>query len=299
MFYCFSGCFRRTRYAQDPAEIEDDTPIKVDTLLYTIPFTVSDAGGRRVAGLKKENFKILQDGEEQEIEFFLDDQSPTNIAILIDTSLSTKPVLDNIQKAARDFVKILRPEDRAIIVGFDYKTAFLSEFTSDRKQLSKAIDRIRIANQSGSAMNEAIGAIVRNYFARVKGRKAVIALTDGIITGKTLSDAQVLSQLIKSDTLLYPVIFKTATYLIRDSSQPNARLVAPYESLKVLADLSAGRLYEKNSENLTEAFQDISVELKKQYVIGYYPVDTGKPRRIRIRTDRQDLRVQTRKNLSF
>lgn len=278
----------------------DDTPIKVDTLLYTIPFTVTDANGRHVSGLKKENFSIFQDGDEQEIDFFLDDQSPANIAILIDTSVSTKPVLKDIQKSARDFIKVLRPEDKALIATFDYKTSFISELTSDQKKLSKAIGQVSIANQSGSSMNDAVSGIVRNYFAAVKGRKAIIVLTDGIINSKSITDSQILNELLKTDTILYPVIFKTATYYIKDTSQATVRLISPFENLKVLADLSSGRLYRKDTKNLKEAFEDISTELKKQYIVGYYPVETGKPRKIRIRvTDRPEVRIESKKSLTL
>lgn len=278
----------------------DDPPIKVDTLLYTIPFTVSDSQGRHISGLKKENFTILQDGDEQEIDFFLDDQSPTNIAILIDTSVSTKLVLKDIQKAARDFVKVLRPEDKGIITSFDYQTRFLSALTSDHKKLIKAINDVSIASQPGSAVNEAISQIVNNHFSSVKGRKAIIVLTDGIINGKSITDSQILKTLQKSDTILYPVIFKTSTYFIKDTNQPNSRLISPFENLKVMADLSAGRLYQKDAKNLKEAFQDISTELKKQYIIGYYPIETGKPRKIRIRViNRSDVIIQPKKSVNF
>lgn len=297
LLFCAFFVFTNSIEAQDEP---DDSPIKVDTLLYTIPFTVTDADGRHVSGLKKENFSIFQDGDAQEIDFFLDDQSPTNIAILIDTSVSTKPVLKDIQKAARDFVKVLRPEDKALIATFDYQTSFVSELTSDHKKLSKAIDRVSIADQSGSAMNEAVSQIVATYFSAVKGRKAIIVLTDGIINGKSVTDSQTLSTLLKSDTILYPLIFKTATYYIKDTNQSNPRLISPFENLKVLADLSAGRLYQKEAKNLKEAFQDISTELKKQYIVGYYPIDTGKPRKIRIRViDRPEVKVQTKKNLNL
>ena len=75
----------------------DDTPIKVDTLIVTIPLTVSDAKGHNVPGLKKENFSIIQNGEEQEIELFLNEEAPMNVAILLDTSFSTREVLDDIK----------------------------------------------------------------------------------------------------------------------------------------------------------------------------------------------------------
>ena len=93
-----------------------------------------------------------------------------------------------------------------------------------------AIDRVSIAGRSGSAMNEAVSRIVNKFFAAVKGRKAIIVLTDGIINGKSITDSQILSELLKTDTILYPVIFKTATYYIKDTSQPNARLVSPFEN---------------------------------------------------------------------
>lgn len=281
-------------------EIEDDKPIKVDTLLYSIPFTVTDSAGKHISGLTKENFTIFQDGDLQQIEFFLDDQAPTNVVILIDTSVSTKPVLKNIQKAARDFIKVLRPEDKALIATFNYKTSFLSELTADHKKLLKAIDNLSIASQSGSAMNEAVYRIVSNYLDSAQGRKAIVVLTDGIITDKAYTDSQILRFLNKSDTLLYPIIFKTSNYFIKDSNQPNSRLSTPYDNLKILADLSAGRLYEKNAENLKEAFQDISTELKKQYIVGYYPIETGKPRKIRIRVvDRPDAVIKAKKSLNL
>src|SRR5215216_4474796 len=87
-----------TLKAQDE---EDNTPVKIDTLLFTIPLTVSDKKGSYIAGLKKENFTIYEDGLSQNIELFLNEEAPMNVAILLDTSYSTRDVLDNIQKAAR------------------------------------------------------------------------------------------------------------------------------------------------------------------------------------------------------
>ena len=91
---------------------DDDTPIKVNTVLINVPVIASDKSGRNIAGLKKENFSIFQDGEKQTIEFFADTEAPMNVAILIDTSPSTKGVIGNIKRAAREFVEILGSEDR-------------------------------------------------------------------------------------------------------------------------------------------------------------------------------------------
>ena len=115
----------------------DDQPIKVNTVLVNIPVIASDRQGRYVAGLQKDNFTIVQDGEKQEIEFFADDSAPMNVIILIDVSGSTMPFLDNIKRAARDFVKIFRPEDQGMIVTFASGMSIVQPFTSDQKKLEE------------------------------------------------------------------------------------------------------------------------------------------------------------------
>ncbi|MGI9035898.1 MAG: VWA domain-containing protein [Pyrinomonadaceae bacterium] len=278
----------------------DDAPIKVDTLLYTIPLTVSDKNGHAVSGLKKEDFTVYQDNVLQQIEFFFNEESPMNVAVLIDTSGSTKPVLDKIQKAARDFLKVLRPEDKGVIVSFDYRTKFLSDLTSDRKQLSEAVSRASIAARDGSDMNDAVFKVINNYFAAIKGRKAIIVLTDGITSGREIPNYQVLNLLRKSDTLLYPIVFKTSLYYVKDSNAPNAAVHFPYEPLEQMAEESAGRFYIKDANDLKEAFQNISEDLKKQYLIGYYPQNTRRPPdSVKINVDREDMKINVKKTRIF
>lgn len=293
-------CFITFSYivkAQDPTD--DDKPIKVDTLLMTIPLTVSDAKGHNVPGLKKQNFSIFQNGEEQDIVLFLNEEAPMNVAILLDTSYSTKDVLDDIQDAARDFIKILRPEDRALIVSFDNRTQILSELTSDRKTLSRAINQARVTETNGSDMPDAIAKVVGNYFAPLKGRKAIIVLTDGQVSGRGVTAQQMLEMLQKSDVLLYPIIFtknSSRTTNFRSSAAP------PYGILKIITEETAGRFYEKEAAKLKEAFQSIAEDLKNQYLIGFYPEDaeTGKSLgHIRVAVDRQGFSVRAKKKLSF
>ena len=283
--------------AQVPAE--DDTPINVDTLLFTIPLTVTDKKGRNIAGLKQENFSIFQDGDQQDIEFFLNDEAPMNVAILLDTSRSTKDVLDNIQKAARDFIKILRPEDKAVIATFDSRTIFLSGLDSDRKKLSKAIEQARVSNESGSDMYQAIDLLLKRHFAELKGRKAVIVLTDGMVIGNKVTAQQALDSMQKADTFFYPIIFKTDFYKSNKSPAKPSKIV---NILRIFAEETSGTFYEKEATKLKEAFQSIAEELKKQYLIGFYPQNTerGKTKGyIRVDVNRGDLIVKAKKRLRF
>ncbi|CAN5132016.1 hypothetical protein BH20ACI1_BH20ACI1_07290 [soil metagenome] len=286
--------------AQEP---DDDKPIKIDTLLLTMPLVVKDKNGHNVTGLKKEDFSIIQNGDKQNIEYFFNEESPMNVAILIDTSASTKEVLDKIQKAARDFIKVLRPEDRAIIVSFDYRTLFLSELTSDKKKLSKAIEQTRVADQAGSDVNRAVVQLVNNYFDSFKGRKAIIVLSDGMTLRRDISTQQTLETLQKADTLFYPIVFKTKFYAqARQRASNNNRKPLPMEMLEFLATETTGRFYEKDAANLKEAFQNIAEELKKQYLLGFYPQNTNTGylnKNIRIMVDRKDLRIETKKKWQF
>ena len=277
----------------------DDAPIKVDTLLLTVPLVVKDEKGRYVTGLTKNNFSVYENRKEQEIAFFFGEESPMNVAILLDTSVSTKEVLDKIQKAARDFIKVFRADDKGIIVSFDNRTTFLSELTGDKKQLAKAVNNVRIAENGGSDMNTAVFQIVQNYFASLKGRKAIIVLTDGMILRRDISTQQTLDKLLDADTVFYPIVFKTKSNA-ENLSKTNKPL--PVEMLEFLADGTAGRFYVKDATNLKEAFQSIAEELKKQYLVGFYPqyTETGKfGRDFRIKIDRKDLTVETKKKWRF
>lgn len=247
---------------------DDDAPIKVNTTLVTLPFTVSDKYGRNVGGLGKKDFAIYQDGEEQDIELFMSEEAPMNVAIVLDTSFSTKKVLGKIQNAARDFVKVLRPEDKGIIVTFDDRTTFLTDLTSDRKKLSKAIDDAQIAEHAGSDLPNAVANVVGKYFSTFKGRKAIIVLTDGMVTGRSITAQQTLETMQGADVVFYPIIFKTNFYsqTISNKAKP-----LPIQIMQFLAEETAGRFYEKDASDLDEAFKNIAEELKKQYLLGFYP----------------------------
>lgn len=289
--------------AQETSVEDDDAPIKVDTVLQTMPVTVNDGRGRNVAGLKKENFSIRQDGIEQDIEYFFSEEAPMNVAVLIDTSVSTREVLGKIQKAARNFVKVLRPEDRAVIVSFDSQTQFLSPLTADRKTLLTAIDAASVADAGGSDMNAAILSVVEKHFAGFKGRKAVIALTDGMVMRATVSTQQALDNLQKADTIFYPIVFKTkAADETRRRAAANKNKPLSIKMLEFLTEETGGGFYDKDAADLNEAFQSIAEELKKQYLLGFYPQKIEKRKSsgyIKITVDRADLTVKTKKRLDL
>ncbi len=309
----FTLVFSNIVAAQDAKE---DETIKIDTLLVNIPVIASDRDGRYVAGLKKEDFFIVEDGVNRNVDFFADNQAPMNAAILIDASFSTRDVLGEITQAARDFIKTLRPEDKCMIASFDAETNILADFTSDQKKLNKAVKRVGISPRVGSNMQDAMYRLVTKNFAAVRGRKTIIVLTDGSVRGRDISNLKLVDTLIESDVIIYPILFNAERILPPNFRLPqkiklptgetiNAdefrkRIQAAHTNellfMKLLGVITGGRTYENIAEDFQKIFQNIADELKKQYVVGFYPssISDGKPHKIVVKTNSIDTVIRTK-----
>ena len=269
-----------------------DEPIKVNTVLLNVPVIASDRQGRNISGLTKNDFIITQKGERQLIEFFSDEFAPMNVAIVVDTSGSTTPILGNIKKAALSFLKVLRPEDKAMVVSFDGRVKISSELTSDQKKLGRAIDRLEMIQPSNSYMYDAIDEVINNWFATVKGRKAIIVLTDGFAGSNRITNQEMMRTLAESDTVIYPILFSYR------SLPKNSPLNLFLDYAQAMALTSAGKLYD-GGKDLQAAFQSIAEEMKKQYLIGFYPTSAegGKSVPVKIEVDRKDVVIRTKRTI--
>ena len=167
----------------DPKEAQDpQTPgvVKVDTVLVTVPTIITDRYGQFVTGLSRSDFTIRENGQAQAISEFSSTEAPFNVALLIDTSHSTQRKLSAIRKAALTFVKQLQANDRVMIVTFDDRVRFISELTSDRAALERAIDSVK--SNYATSLYDAIHLTVIEKLAPIPGRKAIVILTDGVDT---------------------------------------------------------------------------------------------------------------------
>jgi VWFA-related protein len=297
--------------------------IKVDTTLVSVPVVVSDRHGRYVPGLKASDFAVFSDGVQQKIEFFASTEERLNVALLIDTSHSTQPVIDDIKRAAERFVRLLRPGDKAAIVSFDHSTTVLSKLTSDVGRLNDAISRAEIPRPAGTTLRDAVYQTVNEEFAGVTGRKAIILLTDGKDFGSRVSQTDLLFSLQEKDVMIYSVFFKTGPgmqlaqldrmlqrrfpgidpFLIgqrgrqlrrRPGGMANERAE---EFLRSLTDTTAGRLYSSDASQLKQTFESIVEELRHQYHLGFYPAEekeTGVIHELRVKVSRADLSIRAR-----
>lgn len=179
-----AAAFSQSVFAQETKEKveqqEQQPTFKFGTMLITVPVVVTDRYGRFVTGLNRNDFSVYEDGASQKIETFSSIESPFSVALLIDTSRSTQNKLAAIRKAALAFIKQLQPRDRVMIVTFDEKVRFVSEFTNDPAELERAVKSLKSSYLT--SLYDSIYLTINEKMSRVQGRKAIVILTDGVDT---------------------------------------------------------------------------------------------------------------------
>lgn len=303
---------------QKQPESTDDEVLRVNTNLVTIPVSVLDRNGRFIPGLSQEQFHLFENGVEQTIAYFDSAEKPFTVALLLDTSDSTKFKLKDIQDAAIAFTEQLRPDDRVIVVAFDINVNFLAEATSDRGALGKAIARSQTGG--GTSLYSAVDIIVRERLNRIRGRKAIVLFTDGVdTTSRAATYEGTLRTAQELDALIYTIQYNTYYDLMSQPDSlaqgPNVELVTSRgESLKaaytranrylnLLSGKSGGRsFFADNVNHLRETFARIAQELRQQYSIGFYPnneVGAAGTREIKVRVDSPGSVVRARRSYVF
>jgi VWFA-related protein len=191
----------------------------MDTALVTIPASVIDREGKFVPFLKKRDFRIYEDGVEQDIESLTSVETPFHVALVLDTSNSTAFKLDDIQDAAFAFVKQLRNDDQVMVVSFDSKVRFHCDFTNDYDVLRQAIDETRTGGST--KLYEAVDKVV-DRLAQIEGRKAIVLFTDGVDTASRRANYQnTIDKVEESGALVYPIKYDTENDQ-QGSSPPSA-----------------------------------------------------------------------------
>ncbi len=192
-----------------PEEVGEGDIVRIETTLVSIPVSVMDRDGKYIPNLRKEDFRIWEDGVEQQVAYFASTEKPFTVVLMIDTSGSTRFKLQEIQDAAITFVDQLRPDDRVMVVSFSDKVRVLTpQPTTDHNALSYAIRQTEPG--SGTRLYDAVDQVINQQLNRVEGRKAIVLFTDGVdTTSKHGSYESTLRDAEELDALIYPVEYDT------------------------------------------------------------------------------------------
>ena len=293
---------------------ESDDVVRVETNLTSIFFTAADSNKRFIDNLKKEDVRILEDGQPQEIFTFQQNLDlPLSIAILIDTSRSEERTLPDEKAAARSFIEaVMHPErDEAAIVSFTGDVTLEQGFTGNLDRLRRAIDRVEFVPPSGyigggvvvggtppisdtnqilagsTAIWDAVWASSNDLLSisADNTRRTIILLTDGEDTISQVKMHEAIERAQKADALIYAIG-------IGDSYQGGVDA----GSLRKITEQTGGRAYFPRGESeLRSAFVQIQRDLREQYLIAYSPVNKardGSYRKIQIEVVDPELRKQ-------
>jgi VWFA-related protein len=185
-------------------QLPDDDVVRVSTSLVTVPVVVKTRRGAYVPNLRREDFRIYEDGVEQEVSHFETVDKPFTITLMLDMSDSTRIELNEIQDAAIAFLNQLRPDDRALLVAFDKQLVRLTEATADRKLLTQAIRLVKTGG--GTALYDAVDTTINLELKQIPGRKAIVILSDGIDTASVRGTfAGTVSSASEQYALIYPI----------------------------------------------------------------------------------------------
>lgn len=170
----------------------EDEEIRVDTDLVEVPFVVTDRTGKPILNLKKDNFLVFEDGQPQKLTEFSAASAPFEVALVLDTSGSTLAELPLIQRAAQNFISSLRPGDRVSIIAYRAQreagkanalTEVIVPLTSDRAVLAEALAKVQTS--FGTPYYDSLIQVAEKVFKdppseQFRGRRALVALTDGV-----------------------------------------------------------------------------------------------------------------------
>jgi Ca-activated chloride channel family protein len=237
-----------SKNSQKPEEeVNEGDVVRVETQLVSVPAVVTTSTGRPVAGLRPENFLLFENGQPQRITNFATTEAPFEIALLLDTSGSTRADVALIRQAANAFVDALRSGDRVALVGFNTsghgqsvtaKVEVLAKLTDDRKTLRKGIENLGSSN--GTPFYDALEIIADEVFGKppreeMRGRRAVVALTDGVDSTSDTDFPIARTKLIRSGVATYFIEVNTEDFvedrLLKDC-QDDGRLTLSRKQLQ-------------------------------------------------------------------
>ena len=237
----------------------------VNTDLITLTVTVTDTYGRYVSGLDKKAFKVFEDKEEQEIEYFSDDDAPVSVGIIFDVSGSMSG--DKIRKAREAlsrFIQTSHDADEYFLIAFNSRTQLLLDKTRDGDAVLNKLTFVE--TRSNTALYDACYLGVEKVTRGTHPKRALLLISDGQDNDSRYTFSEVRRLLKESDVVLYSIG-------ILGGNDPGSSLgLEGQASLDELSAVSGGKAFFPNTAaEMDELFERIALELRHQYSIGYRP----------------------------
>jgi len=248
--------------------------LRINVNLVLIPVLVTDPYERPVRGLQKSDFRLFEDGTEQEISQFFTEESPVSIGIVFDTSASMRKKMDQSLQAVREFLSASLPGDEFFLLKFSDRPEPVADFTSNVDDIENTLLSLRPGGWT--SLFDAIYLGVNRMKHATHGRKVLLVLSDGGDNNSRYTESEVLEFVKEADVRIFSIS-------ILDKSP----------SLEAIAQESGGRAFQVHKiENLPDLASQVSAELHSEYVLGFVPVERsldGKYRHVKVEVAPQEI----------
>jgi Ca-activated chloride channel family protein len=270
-------------HAQEGQEPE----VRLTGELVLVPVAVRHDKGGPVTDLRASELVLAEEGAPQEIALFEPDTKPADVVLLVDASASAGVSIETIRRAAYDFAKQTRPDDRISVVAFAARPAVLLDWSADAKAVSGALRSLD--PRGGTALYDAAVAVMEERFRDrpAERRRALIVLSDGVDTLSSGTSLAASRAALRHDVSVYAVstarILDEALEAIVSNARISPEERAERRSLRRQVERAAGPLERLTSAtggrvvsprapgDLSDAYEEIAAEIRSRYLLGYYP----------------------------
>jgi len=255
--------------------------LKVDVPLVNLPINVVTNNGQFIPGLRQENFKILEDGVQQKIDTFSQqNDKPITAVMVVEFAANSYAFMYDALNAAYSFTGQLKKEDWIAVESYDMQTHLLVDFTQDKNQVMGALGQLRIPGFSETNLFDALYDTV-DRLEGVEGQKYIILICNGIDTFSKLNYDKVLKKLQGSKNIAIFCIGTGQAFRLYLEGHgymgplANLDFLQADNQLRTFAKMTGGRAYfPRFTAEFPEDFADIAADIRNQYVISYRPTNS-------------------------
>lgn len=284
-----------------------DYSIHVDVPLVNLDVGVMTKNGQFIPGLKKDNFRVFEDGVQQNITGFNQQEAPITAVLLIEFASTNYNYLYDALNASYAFASTLKKQDWVAVVAYDMKPQILVDFTQDKRAVLGALNMLRIPGFSERNLFDALYDTL-DRIDGIEGHKYVILVSTGRDTFSKLNLDQIIKKVKATQNVtIYAVSVGEALRLWLESHGYSGGIqetdwLQAQNQLNTFARLTGGRAYFPRFEGeLPEIFNSIGADIRNQYLLSYHPTNTkldGTYRKLKIEVvgpDGKPLKVRDQK----
>jgi len=293
-----------------------DYSIHVDVPLVTVPVMVTTKDGQFISTLKKENFRVFEDGTQQNIADFKVEDAPITAVMLIEFASTWWPLELQALQASYIFANTLKKDDWVAAIDYDMKPDILVDFTQDKNAILAGLNTLRMPGFSETNLFDALYDTL-DRLDRVEGHKYVILISTGIDTFSKLNLDQITKK-VKSthDITIFPISIgwfareycetHGCTGMSHGIASMGMSSIDWYQAdneMQTFARLTGGRFYQPRFEgDIVDAFKDIAGDIRHQYMIAYRPTNPkldGTYRKLKVEVVNEEgkpLKIQDQKH---